>query len=138
MGYGLTAHGRANYGHAEGRYEPRFELSSPSDGASGFSIYSTLISFILYTFSSRVSLGTLYIEISENGGGSYNDAYVSGSFVTPYAGSKSRILEYDGQRSKIYIERENIWAFDEEVRVRVTVEEEFGNIATKETPVTWD
>ena len=85
-----------------------------------------------------MNLDTIHLEISEDGGGSYNDAYVNGSFVSPYDGTRSRLLEYDGQRSKFYIQKTNTWVYDGEVRVRVTVEDEFGSVATKETPITWD
>lgn len=138
LGYGQIAHGRGNFGCEQSRFEPRFEVSRPIDGSIDIPVNEQVIAFILYCFSSRLNLEELLIEISENGGTSYSNAYLSGSFVSPYNGSESKIIQIDGQRVKIYIHRTSSWTFGEEIRIKATGEDGFGNSATKIVPVKWD
>jgi len=139
-GYGFSAYGRSNFGNAESEVEPRFDVSDPADGSVDVSIYKTTVVFDVYLFSSTaISDDTLLIEVSENGGISYSNVYANGSFVVPFMGSRSRIdfQEADPQKMRVWIHKTSPWANDVEIRVRVTVADEFGNEATKETPIKW-
>lgn len=139
-GYGISPHGRSNYGNAASELEPRFFSSNPTDGSVDVSVYATTIVFSVYCFSSTVlDDGQLLVEISENGGTSYADAYRNEAFVAPYAGSRSRIdfQVANPQELMIYVHKSAPWANDKEIRVRVTILDEFGNEATKEAPVVW-
>ena len=136
-GYGLLPNGRSNYGNAESRYEPRFEDSDPVDGSTLVPSYRDVVYFTLYCFSSQLDFDTLLLEISEDGGASYVDAYKDGAFLEPYNSTYSKVMAYCGQRVKFFIDKNWNWAGQQEIRVRVTVKDGFGNVTTKEPPVEW-
>jgi hypothetical protein len=137
-GFGKLAFGRHNFGAAESRFEPRFYSSIPVDGSSGISVYETTISFIVYGFSSLIDLDSLHLRISEDDGGSYVDAYDAGSFVAPFNGANSGIQRKDGQQTVFRIHKSaGSWADEQVIRVEVTVDDSYGDEATKETPVVW-
>jgi hypothetical protein len=139
-GYGQVGLGRCNFGQAKAEYEPRFYSSNPVDGSLAVSAFNYSIRFILYGFASRVQTDdSLHIEISENGGVSYVDAYMSGSFIVPYNGANSLLDAHQGnsQHLMMRLHRTSPWVFDNEVRVRITARDEFGNESTKETVVEW-
>lgn len=143
FGFGHVGFGRANYGQSSSEYEPRYSSSDPTDGETGVSEYKEAIRFSMYCFSSRVqweSGSGCLIEISENGGTSYVSAYEDGAFVSPFDGSLSRVYpqDEDSQSFEIVIAKSSgLWADGQEIRIRVTAEDEYGNAATKETPVEW-
>jgi len=137
-GYGITPYGRCNCGQADNRFEPRFYQSDPVDEASDISIYKQPIYFTLYAFSSFIDPESVTkIRVSEDGGGSYSDAYVGGSFVAPYDGAYSRMYKVDGQTLKVFVHKTGLWPIDEEIRVEVTAVDEYGDEATDESPVIW-
>lgn len=139
-GFGQVGFGRFEAGQAGSDIEPRFELSIPGDGSSNVGTFKTIISCDIYCFSSRVQEdNVLYVEISSNGGGSYIDAYKDGSFVGIYNGSKSRIdfQQSDSQQCIIYIHRLVLWPRETQIVIRVTAQDEYGNVSTKEVPLKW-
>lgn len=141
-GFGQVGFGRSKFGQATSDYEPRFVDSDPTDAETNISSYYQPIRFSMYCFSSRVQYGSdsdLLVEISENGGTSYVSAYEDGAFVSPYNGSDSGIdaQQADPQRFTMMIHKTAIWTNDAEIRIRVTASDEYGNVATKVTPVEW-
>jgi len=141
-GFGCVGFGRYAYGQAISEYEPRFFESTPSDGATGILIYEVVIRFSLYCFSSAVqweSGSGLLIEVSEDSGVLYADAFANGVFVAPYNGSYSKIdpQQGDPQEFGVCIHKTSNWPAEQEIRVRVTAYDEYGEEATKETVIEW-
>jgi hypothetical protein len=139
-GFGQVGFGRCEFGQSKSDVEPRYYLSNPDDNEANISIYQTTIWFSIYGFSSRVQVDSfLYIEISENGGTSFADAYTGGSFVSPYNGSGCLIDDHLGTpgECRVKIEKTAAWANEEQVVVRVTAQDEYENESTKETPEVW-
>ena len=142
FGFGQVGFGRFAFGQADSEYDPRYSDSDPYDGETGVEAYQTIIRFSLYCFSSRVRwdvLSRLFIEISEDNGGSFSPAFEDGAFVAPYDGANSRIdaQQADPQRFTMIIERTGPWPKEDICVVRVTAYDQYGEIATKETPVEW-
>ena len=138
-GYGYVPYGHAEFGHAKSKIEPRFSASVPEDGVSGVSVYQTVINCRVYGFSSRSQLDGLYVEISEDGGGSYSDAYSDGFFVSPYNGAGSRV---DAHRAEphvllLVVEKISFWTDNQQIKVRVTVFDEYDQGVSKEIPIVW-
>lgn len=139
-GFGQVGFGRSEFGQAKSDVEPRLGSSDPEDEATGISIFYYTIKHAIYGFSSRVQLdNSLLIEVSENGGSSYADAYKNGAFVAPYNGSNSSVDAHqaDPQALRMSIHKTSTWADEQEIRVRVTAYDEYGQLATKTTPVEW-
>jgi hypothetical protein len=141
-GFGQVGFGRCNYGQGSSEYEARFSDSDPVDGSVGVSVFQFTISFTLYCFASRIQWGAdsgLLVEVSEDGGGSYNPAYENGAFVAPFNGSDSRVepQTVDGQLFTMFLHKTSPWLDDKEIKVRVTAQDEYGDEATKEVPVEW-
>lgn len=139
-GFGNTAFGQNEFGQATSALEPRFEDSSPSDGATGVSIYDVVVNFTVYGFSSRVQTDdSLLVEVSEDGGSTYVDAYKEGAFVSPFDGSNSEVDDHQSHPNALLIRlhKTSTWTDEKEIRVRTTGYDEYGQEATKETPVIW-
>lgn len=138
-GYGQVGFGRCEFGQAKSDVEPRFESSLPTDGGSGVSIYQVFTRTVLYNFSSRIQEdNTLKVRVSEDGGSLYNDAYASGAFVAPYNGSNSKLMWIDSQRLLVAVEKTAPWTDNQTVMFEVTAFDEYGQGATKTTPIVWD
>lgn len=139
-GYGQVAFGQCELGQAKSDIEPRYSESFPSDGATNVSIYDRFIRFDVYGFSSRIQAdSTLLVEISENAGVSYVSAYETNAFVAPFNGGASRIDVHLSKPNAIIVvlEKTGPWADETEIKVRVTGKDEYGQEATKETPIIW-
>lgn len=133
------AAGRCNCGQASAAHEPRFYRSNPIDGSVGISIYQQVISFSVYGFASRVQEENLLVEVSENAGVYYVPAFSNGSFVAPFDGPYSDV-DYHRAISHQFIckiHKTTPWADNNEIRVRVTAKDEYGNDATKAAAVVW-
>ncbi len=140
IGFGQMPFGRSAVGNVHSDYEPRFNESTPTDGSSDASIYQQRVHFDIYCFDTRIQLDdTLLIEVSEDGGLTYNDAYADEAFVAPYNDSGSGIdaQQADAQKFSVSIEKTSTWVYNEEILVRVTAQDGLGQVATKETVVTW-
>jgi len=139
-GFGQLSWGRFEFGAAKSDIEPRYDESVPVDASTGWKVFESVIRFEVYGFSSRVQDDNVFqIEISEDGGGAWVDAYASKAFVAPYNGSGSRIdfHQIDPQKCTVYLERTSLWPEETEIYVRVTAQDGYGNVSTKETPVKW-
>jgi hypothetical protein len=139
-GFGIASFGRSQFGHADTDTEPRFDSSFPADGSINISIFATTIMFDIYCFSDMVQDEGLLVEISENGGTSYAYAYRNSAFVAPYNGARSRTDAQlaDPQLFSMVIHKTSQWANEQEIKVRVTAFDEYGNEATKEVPIRWE
>jgi hypothetical protein len=137
VGFGQNTFGRNQFGGIASEIEPRFVDSTPDDNETGVSVLFVAATTDIYCFSSRIQDVT--IQISEDGG-AFVDAYVNGSFVSPYNGSDSYVdfHQADPQRTIIKVEKDSPWDENITVVVRVTATDEFGNEVTKEAPVLWD
>ena len=136
-GYGLSSYGRSEYGHGKSDIEPRFDTSVPLNHATHVPL-SQFLKFTTYCFSSWLDLSDLLIEISEDSGASFNPAYLTGSFQSPYDGTNSRIFRPDSQRLTVMIEKTALWTANTEVIIRFTGTDEFGQAVTSIIPVYWD
>lgn len=139
-GFGNVAYGQCEHGHAKSDLEPRFEGSSPADAATGISVYDVVIKYTIYGFSSRVQVDdSLVIEVSEDAGATYSDAYRDGAFVAPYNGANSEIDDHESEPHALLvrIHKTSTWAYNEEIRVMTTSVDEYGQAATKSTLITW-
>jgi hypothetical protein len=138
-GYGTLPCGRTNCGSVGSSYEPRFNNSVPVDGTVGVSIYQTVIRFGIYSFSNRVDPDSVYVEISENAGTSFSDAYLNGAFVAPYNGASSRVDDHlaNSHVFECIIHKTAEWTDDQEIIVRITATDYQGQAITKEAVVRW-
>lgn len=135
-GYGITSHGRSEYGNAKSDIEPRFSASIPADEEHDVDV-NTMVKFTLYAYSSFIDEEeNVLIEISEDGGTIYNEAYRNGTFAALYSAG-SRVRRSDGQRLDFYFVKAIPFASDSHIIFRVTARDEFGQEATKEVPVYW-
>jgi len=136
VGFGHAQFGRSQYGGMLSDIEPRFISSNPVDESTGVSILYVALQTSVYCFSSRIQ--DITVEVSENGG-DFIDAYVNGSFISPYNASDSYVdfHQADPQETIIKIEKDVPWDTNITVVVRITAYDQFGNQATKESPVVW-
>lgn len=135
-GYGVSALGRSEFGHAESVIEARFSTSQPVDKSRNNSIYAW-IRFVTYCYSSWISVDDVLIEISEDNGASYSVAFDGTAFISPYNGANSRYFRPDGQRLVFLITKNGVWVRGTTVKIRFTGPDEYGQPATKEIPVYW-
>jgi len=138
-GYGLTSWGRCEWGNAKSGVEPRFEASVPVDNTEGVSVYQTVVNFRIYGFSSRIQKDSLLIEISEDNGVTFNNAYILSAFIAPYNGAKSLIDAHQGESNifRIVIEKTSTWTDEEWIVFRFSAKDEFNQVVSKVTPVVW-
>ena len=139
-GYGHVGLGRSAFGNGSTVVEPRYEVSRPVDLSVNVSVYTHTLWYSIYGFSSRFQDDEdLSIEVSEDGGGSYVNAYVNNAWVAPFDGANSNIDAHQGdsQRFIVRIHKTNAWANEQEIRIRTNGTDEFGNAVTKETPEEW-
>lgn len=137
MGLGIDASGRSICGGITADIEPRFESSYPIDKSKNNS-RDVILKFTTYCYESFVVPADCLVEISEDTGATYNTAYTSSAFVAPYNGSLSKFRRFDSQRVVFYIHKTSSWPLKTVVIIRLTAYDEYGNAATKVTPVTWD
>lgn len=136
-GWGTTAWGRSQWGNAASVIEPRFYTSVPIDHQTNVR-RNQIAKFTTYGFSSFIDPSTrVFVEISENSGISYVPAFVNGSFLSPYNGTQSKVRRPDGQQLRLYVHKTAPWSAGEKIIFRVTMTDEFGQEATKTTPVVW-
>jgi hypothetical protein len=137
MGLGIEACGRSFCGDAASDIEPRFEYSRPIDHSLNNST-TIILKFSTYCFSSWLSSDDCVIEISEDAGASYNVAYTGFAFLAPYNGTASKVRRPDSQRLVFYIEKVVPWPVHRKIKIRLTGIDDFGQLASKMLPVTWD
>jgi hypothetical protein len=129
-GFGNLAWGRHQNGAPSSNIEPRFQLSSPVDGAINV-LLDSWIEFYIYCYSSTLSPDDLAnsTTISEDAGATYLPAHDS-----PYS---IVVRPYDGQRMWIKIRKSQAWRRNSTIVVGVSQLDEFGNEATKTAVVEW-
>jgi hypothetical protein len=136
-GYGITAHGRSEYGNAKSDIEPRFYASVPVDHQTNVSV-NKVIKFETYGFSSWIDIADVLVEISEDDGISYLPAFQYEAFQFPYANNNSRYFRPDGQRLTFMFHKMGRWNSGTRIVIRFTGKDEFGQYASKTIPVTWE
>jgi len=137
-GYGLAPHMQVEYGNGRSLIEPRFSFSDPLDQAYAVAL-DKVIRFSTYSFSSWVMESSLLVEVLEDPEGGYHPVFQGGSFVHPYDGEYSKIrYPGNGHEMRIYVHKMIPWARNSRITLRVTSPDEYGNTATKTTPVRWE
>lgn len=134
-GLGISPCGRTECGNAQSVIEPRFLDSVPQDQQRNVDVEQQL-KFITYCFSSWIDIPDITVEISEDSGGSWLVAFDGTSFVSPYDGANSKIRR-EGHAINFYIHKTDVWPEGQKVLIRFSGADEFGQDATKETPVVW-
>lgn len=130
-GWGQTAWGQHEFGDGQSVIEPRFNASDPLDGALNVS-REKWVEFEVYYFSCfpAETLTTLAVfDISEDGG----DTYLSAE-APPYTLMRRFI---GGHTVWVKIIKVGLWAPEEEIVIRTTLPDEFGQEITKNLPVRW-
>ena len=131
-GYGIAALGRHEFGGSASDIEPRFnQISRPVDGELDVPV-TQWITYEVYYYSSSPPLTAadgLLIEISEDGGDTYAD-----TSLAPYT---QTVRVKDGQTIWIKILKTGDWPEGEEIIIRHTAPDEYGNAVSKEYPVRW-
>ena len=135
-GCGIDSCGRSECGNAKSDIEPRFLLSHPGDYSRNNPL-STQLKFSTYLFSSFLAKSELLVEISEDYGVNYVTAYSMSTFVAPYNGVNSKVYYEDGQVLTFQIMKTSNWLQHSKVMIRLTGEDEYGNLVSKTLPVTW-
>lgn len=134
-GNGISPYGRAAYGNVKSDIEPRFFSSIPLDNQT--SVHgATILYFTTYCFSSWIEDRTMRVEISEDGGVTYNTIYYT-AFAPPYNGLHSKWYRLDSHQIRFVIEKNGKWNANSQIVIRFTGTDEFGQEATKTIPVTW-
>jgi len=138
-GYGIAAAGRSEFGNAESVIEARFSASRPPDRSVN-NRQDVWLRFTTYCYSSWIATDDILVEISENNGLTYNLAFDGVAFLPPYdvyLGNPSRSFRPDGQQIVFLFFKNGLWPTNQTVKIRFTGTDEFGQQATKETPVIW-
>ena len=134
-GFGILPCGRSECGNAKSDIEPRFLFSRPADEQQNADL-DAVLKFTTYCFSSWIDIADCKVEISEDGGGVWAVVFDGTDFQAPYNGGYSKVRR-DGPSLIFYIQKTSYWPVDTTVVVRFTGHDEFGQAATKETPVVW-
>ena len=134
-GFGQAAFGRHQYGSEASVIEPRFNASFPTDGQQNTPL-DVWLEYEIYYFSSfpnpddpAVTALSYPVEISEDGG----STWMYGN-VAPYT---TTIRHKDGQTVWIKVVKDSDWTDNQEIVVRTTYPDEFGQSITKTLPVRW-
>jgi len=135
-GLGIIPFGQSQFGHGDPKTEPRFLTSRPLDKSVNVPTDVTL-KFTTYCFTSWIDFPGTQVEISEDGGGTYNLAYDGSAFVAPYDGVNSKVRRTEGHALTFYIQKTLPWPVATKVVIRYTGPDNYGQIATKEIPVVW-
>ena len=138
-GYGITPFGQSEFGNSKADIEPCFLISRPPDRSTNVPI-TQILRFITYSYASWVDISTVTVEISENAGGTYQTAFVSGAFVDPYTGAMSKVRRPEGHSLTFYIHKGGsslVWPMAQKVIIRFTGQDEHDQQATKTLPVVW-
>lgn len=139
-GCGIDPCGQCECGTAKSDIEPRFVFSRPVDRASNVPL-AQVLKFTTYCFSSWIEVATSVVEISEDGGLTFN--YVFNGFVNPlvfyppYDGAQSKVRRPQGHELTFYIHKTSNWPIAQKCYVRYTGNDEFGQQATKTSAVVW-
>lgn len=131
-GYGQDPYGQHQAGSAASDYEPRFRKSKPLDGEHNVSLVQWITFEVYYHSSFPVDESAVvwpYVEISENKGRTYVDASIDPFSLT--------IREKDGHTLWMKILKDGLWPPREEIKIRMTRPDEFGQPITKEAVVIW-
>jgi hypothetical protein len=98
---------------------------------------SQVLRFFVYGYTSWTDIADITVEISEDAGVTFGPAFNGSAFVAPYDGANSKILRYDGHTLALYIQKTANWPLGEKVVIRYTGLDEYGNDATRVSPVIW-
>lgn len=137
MGLGIESAGRSHCGGAVSAIEPRFEHSRPLDKSKN-NPRDVVLKFTTYCYSSFIYPENCVMEISEDAGFTFNPAYDGSVFLAPYDGIFSKIRRYDSQRLIFFVHKTAAWPMRKLVVIRFTAVDDYGQTATKVTPVKWD
>lgn len=135
-GFGFSPFGHSELGNPKSDIEPRFYTSRPVDNSVN-NPTNVWLSFVTYCYSSWIELENIQVEISEDNGATYTVAFDGTVFQAPYNGANSKVRRPDSHSIKFWVDKAGLWPSNETVVIRFTGPDEFGNIATKETPVVW-
>jgi len=135
-GFGISPLGQSEMGHAQSTIEPRFYVSRPIDGSINVPT-DTWLSFTTYNYSSWVDIEATTVEISEDNGVTFNAAFDGTNFIAPYDGALSKARYTDSHTIKFWIFKTSLWPVATTIYIRLTAQDEFGNVATKTAPVVW-
>jgi len=139
-GCGIDPCGQCECGTPKSDIEPRFLFSRPLDGQKNVSL-TQVLKFITYCYSSWISEEVSVVEISVDGGLTFDLAYngfvETEAFYPPYDGSLSKVRRTQGHELTFYIQSTVPWPTAQKVYVRYTGHDEFGQQATKTNALVW-
>jgi len=139
-GCGIDPCGQCECGTPKSDIEPRFLFSRPLDGQKNVPVLQVL-KFITYCYSSWIDTTTAVVEISEDGGLTFDIAFNGfvdpEVFVAPYNGTYSKVRRTQGHELTFYIQKTAPWPIATKCYVRFTGNDEFGQQATKTNALVW-
>jgi hypothetical protein len=135
-GCGIAPCGQTEGGNSKSDIEPRFFFSRPIDKQKNVPL-NQILKFDTYCYSSWIDIVNILIEISEDGGGTWVPAFDGTSFIAPYNNLRSGVIRSSGHKLTFFIQKISNWLSNSRIVIRFTGTDEYGNSATKVTPVTW-
>lgn len=134
-GWGQDPNGQHEFGAGVSTIEPRFNTSIPQDEQRGVA-RTQVTQHEVYYYSSFPNLNDPlvtvepFVQISEDGGVTYNDASAS-----PY--TLTYRLGLGGHTAWFKIVKDGLWPVRAEIKIQTTLPDEFGQAITKTAPVRW-
>jgi hypothetical protein len=139
-GCGIDPCGQCECGTPKSDIEPRFLFSRPLDGQKNVPV-TQVLKFITYCYSSWIEESVSVVEISVDGGLTFDLAYngfvSTDAFYPPYDGARSKVRRTQGHELTFYIQNTIAWPIAKKVYVRFTGHDEFGQQATKTSALVW-
>ncbi len=134
-GFGQDPLGQHEAGAGQSTIEPRFNFSLPRDEQRGVA-RTQGIEFTVYYFSSFPNMydplvtTEPFVQISEDGGTTYNDASAA-----PY--TLTYRLGLGGHTAWYKIIKDGLWPVRGEIKIKNTLPDEFEQAITKAAPLRW-
>jgi hypothetical protein len=139
-GCGIDPCGQCECGTPKSDIEPRFVFSRPLDGQRNVPL-TQVLKFTTYCYSSWIEIPDSVVEISEDGGLTFEIAFNGfvdpDSFYAPYDGPHSKVRRTQGHELTFYIQKNGNWPIAQKCYVRYTGNDEFGQQATKTNALVW-
>ena len=135
-GLGIAPCGHTTCGGQSSPIEPRFLSSRPADRQRNVPV-DQVLRFFVYGYSSWTDIPNITVSISEDAGLSFVPAFDSTGFLAPYDGANSKIIRVDGHTLAVYIDKVGDWPRGTKVVVQYSGQDEYGQDATRVTPVLW-
>ncbi len=134
VGYGHNYFGQHPHGGVISVREPRFnQVSLPQDNATDVSVEQWITYEVYHAAGAPITeldYKSLIIEVSEDGGTTYNDVGQIPYHLT--------IRDKGNHIVWVKILRDGNWPESSEIRIRHQAIDEYGNVSTKEFPLRWD